>query len=737
MVFKNNRQFGDDYPFNSKSYPFSKTLKKYSTRNLGRAFFSDGNVQVLGMPLIYDHIEIFDNFNLGFSDEAVYYKSHKIKLVIYTLDNYKDLLDKYPKADLEFDEICIFFCLQDQKVITKIKLGESLQKYSRFTSVQDTASFSFIVPLSQIQQKTITTKSIIDLLSTDAELFTTNFIQDFKTIALNEVFFLDREERIIFQKFDPNLGQCVSSLLYGEQVKIRVTADQVPENTTILVKLVATANQTLDGIEKMEWTVKFHNNIAETPYFTIPLFWFDEQILKYNYPTKYYSRLEANPKAYTTTFRESPPVFSIEVSYEKSQKLSPKNNPLLIPNSYRRNYEELIGSFQKDNSTYEDHFIALNPEIEKLVNKFVNYIYHFDDEVSKHISPTKNHLSKARQNDIEYNNLFRRVEKDATELWKTALIPFAKSNLPHCDDRPLYWARLKMQSQLKRLPLFKEDINYEKSQVKEGTKLEEIITLLEEKSRHYTDVDFGYTLSKKILVTGFDPFFLNSLDHNSQGQNINQSNPSGCVALYLEANRLQNHKIQTMIIPVRYTDFDNSQNPEKGQGTGIIEKYIKPWIKKVDMIITISQGNPKEYNLDVFATLRRGGISDNMNFTREKSSKSMDETAPETLVSTLPDSLTQGDSKARFYGIYHLDHKTLNATKENYPTVQIDEAPGGNFLSNEIFYRVAKLRNENNPSLPTGHFHVPKLQIRTEEFSQTKTIELLNQVIQTLKYSEL
>lgn len=34
---------------------------------------------------------------------------------------------------------------------------------------------------------------------------------------------------------------------------------------------------------------------------------------------------------------------------------------------------------------------------------------------------------------------------------------------------------------------------------------------------------------------------------------------------------------------------------------------------------------------------------------------------------------------------------------------------GGDYLSNEIFYRVSLLRNSYNPTLKSGHLHVPKL----------------------------
>lgn len=35
---------------------------------------------------------------------------------------------------------------------------------------------------------------------------------------------------------------------------------------------------------------------------------------------------------------------------------------------------------------------------------------------------------------------------------------------------------------------------------------------------------------------------------------------------------------------------------------------------------------------------------------------------------------------------------------------------GSNYLSNEIFYRVSKMRDELKPNLPTGHLHIPLTQ---------------------------
>lgn len=227
--------------------------------------------------------------------------------------------------------------------------------------------------------------------------------------------------------------------------------------------------------------------------------------------------------------------------------------------------------------------------------------------------------------------------------------------------------------------------------------------------------------------------------------NIKQSNPSGCVALNLFDTLTENKLgyIQSMIVPVRYKDFDSSSNSTSGQGEGIIEKYIKAWINKVDMIITISQALPDQYHIDVFATATRGGFEDNLNYTRIKNSKSVSDTSPETIVTTLPENFTVNPSQAIFYGKYFenegeyfnygrdLDNSPHNALKSNFPSSKIYYGPGGNYLSNEIFYRVAKMRSEMKPTLATGHFHVAKLQNDTENFDIDKT----NQLIDTVKNS--
>ena len=157
-----------------------------------------------------------------------------------------------------------------------------------------------------------------------------------------------------------------------------------------------------------------------------------------------------------------------------------------------------------------------------------------------------------------------------------------------------------------------------------------------------------FLLSKKIgqiaTAPGFDPFILNAFDHPKKKGNIFQSNPSGCVALALNNEKLGSRKskaiVQSMMIPVRYADFDGCQHKKNGQGPGIIEKYIAPWIDKVDMILTISQSLPGDYHIDKFATARRGGFEDNNNCKRKPNSKAI-ATDNEWIETTLPKEMTK------------------------------------------------------------------------------------------------
>ncbi|GGX16018.1 type VI secretion system tube protein TssD [Aquimarina muelleri] len=480
-----------------------------------------------------------------------------------------------------------------------------------------------------------------------------------------------------------------SDFRYGEQVKLYIkTINMAGQKIDVVI-------ESNDGTFKKEFKqIEVLNNETTTiDPFHIPIKEYDQSIEIYNYT----QHLTAVKKNTIKTFK---------VSINETTYSNPKE--LLIPHTYRRNYEELIGLFNTDNSgkkdkqtNYENKFINSTTDIKSIVDEFIEKVIAEDITISE-IKPL--------------------VEEKATALWDAAVKQVQGGNF---DDRPLYWARNKMQTWLKRSPLFKDQVDLETSIVCPDTELENIIKLFEEKSRNYTGIDFSKAGNKKkILITGFDPFLLNSFDHKyKRGFNILQSNPSGCVALNFQGKNIENSFIQTMIVPVRYSDFDNSQQNDKGEGKGIIEKYIHNYIDQVDTIITISQSLPGDYNIDKFATLRRGGFNDNLDYTREDNSKALNSN-DEWIETTLPKEMTNAP-----YVEYNWEFDRVPNPKKIKPDKEqkLSQGSGGNYLSNEIFYRVARLRKEKKPILPTGHFHISKLQNENvrEDFSNNKTKEMI------------
>ncbi|MBC8756560.1 hypothetical protein H2O64_17950 [Kordia sp. YSTF-M3] len=381
--------------------------------------------------------------------------------------------------------------------------------------------------------------------------------------------------------------------------------------------------------------------------------------------------------------------------------------------AYERNYEEAIGTeIFSGTIKNEDQFIALQSEIQTVASSFETSLNNLDVQSS-----------------LLYSQITSLVSQKSRELWEKA-VQYVQANPTDADDRPLYWARLKMASILKAHPYFLGDIR-EDSQIAPDSDLEKTITLMEEESRNYTKVDFSGAPAgaKKILVTGFDPFLLDESNPAYSG-NKRQSNPSGCVALSLHGTMTANNLgyIQTLIVPVRYKDFDSNANSTEGQGEGVIEEYIQPFINQVDMIITVSQSGPGNYNIDRYATVTRGGFNDNLDYTRQALSRSIEinSTNLEWIETTLPPEfidppIVYDYSYVDSTGAFHSNSNGIDP-----PTVgeRMNEGPGSDYLSNEIFYRVAKMREELRPTLPTGHFHISKIQIGTADFNggNTKTL---------------
>ncbi|MER5730581.1 pyroglutamyl peptidase [Streptomyces sp. NPDC002138] len=271
------------------------------------------------------------------------------------------------------------------------------------------------------------------------------------------------------------------------------------------------------------------------------------------------------------------------------------------------------------------------------------------------------------------------------------------------DDRPLYWARLRMTVQLVQwTPGFPVD-------------RPALRTRFEDASRGLTANDFRGTPGvRRLFVSGFDPFGLDAEPR--------RANPSGSAVLQLNGRRLTLAdgtpvEIRAVVLPVRYADFD----------AGIVERAYGPRLaagpRAADMITSISQGYPGIFTLEAWAGRARSAdpYPDNAD-ALSGGTYAHPVTAPglgpgaEFLRTTLPtDAMTAVQSP---YPV------RLNTAVSEIPAgqdspVDREDGPtpgsravaggGGGYLSNEVAYRSNRLRTELNPRLPGGHLHTPVL----------------------------
>ena len=305
-----------------------------------------------------------------------------------------------------------------------------------------------------------------------------------------------------------------------------------------------------------------------------------------------------------------------------------------------------------------------------------------------------------------------------------------------------------MQVRLKRHTLFENDIDFVPSIVNENSELAKIITIFEEKSRNYNEIDFSKANGKKkLLLSGFDPFVLNPF----KSGNVLQSNPSGVTALSLHGKTIGNYYIQTFIFPTRYADFDSFN-----AGKGVVETFFQPHIQNVDMIITASQGSPFRFEVDRFPCKNRGGLADNMFWGNassgydDKNFKQLTD-GEEFYETTLPyDKIVPNKNNPNdTFWVYlnqtfiangakyskdEIEGTLLNGKLSKIQSLKSIKGSGSNYLSNEIFYRVAKIRTEQKPTLSTGHLHLPLIQEKPADVypRKNKSTEDINPKIKEL-----
>lgn len=310
------------------------------------------------------------------------------------------------------------------------------------------------------------------------------------------------------------------------------------------------------------------------------------------------------------------------------------------------------------------------------------------------------------------------VQSFSFELWENAKKRIAKTN--NYDDRELYWARL-LSSKVIRTTSPKFSITQ--------AQLKTLLTLLEEGSRGRTDLAFSSGSTKKILLTGFDPFLLD--------KNINQSNPSGVAALLLDGQVINYNgisaEIYTVMVPVRYEDFDQ----------GIIESLLAPYyaLNNVDMVVTVSMGRT-EFDLERFPGKRRSVTApDNANIVYGGT-----QTSP--VIPKLNGRPLPGNEFVKFSlpvnymqkakGSYKvIDNHEVTTLEKTYKAGSYGELKnsiavnggGGGYLSNEISYRSIRLRDALNSSIPTGHIHTPRIQ-QFEPETEAKIVKQIKAMLE-------
>ncbi|MGB8192146.1 MAG: S8 family serine peptidase [Chitinophagaceae bacterium] len=304
------------------------------------------------------------------------------------------------------------------------------------------------------------------------------------------------------------------------------------------------------------------------------------------------------------------------------------------------------------------------------------------------------------------------------------------------DDRPLYWARLKALVILKGHPYLLQTIE----------EAEGLIQLFDSKSRGWGAVSFAGAPAgaRRVLLTGFDPFGLNKA---LGGDNFLQNNPSGVAALFLHGKTIvHNGKtgfIQTAMIPVRYRDFDNKN----------VDGFFGPFFvtpNQVDTIATMSQGREFRYDIERFmAKYRNPALTDNEGVLGGEPlyyvpGGQPGDVVPETDNSLLPEFIettlpvasivpgTFANAQVIFnqawdaQGLPDPDRGDSAPGSGNTPTPPAPAAgaisvqgSGGNYLSNEICYRVALQRVKHGSAIKTGHIHLPILQnLVTQDFDK-------------------
>ncbi|MFD4559579.1 pyroglutamyl peptidase [Streptomyces sp. NPDC058469] len=313
-------------------------------------------------------------------------------------------------------------------------------------------------------------------------------------------------------------------------------------------------------------------------------------------------------------------------------------------------------------------------------------------------------FTRALERAHSYAQARRIVVDEGTALWRRAVgraqgWGAAGGDLSRDDDRPLYWARLGMTREVRG---WEPEFGISERQ------RAALLGQLEVTSRGQSSIRYPHEKGmKRILVTGFDPF---TLDQDSR-----ISNPSGATALALDGTVIQTAdgpaRIETAMFPVRWADF----------AEGSVERALRPYLPKVDLFTTVSQGRVGRFDVERTNGAWRGGYPDNDNVSKTETVPVADPASqPQWTSTTLPYKEIVAADTGRFPVYDHTEVTeipaggTVPVVRPAGPTAgsTARAGGGGNYLSNEIAYRATLLRDRLglHDSLPGGHIHTPVLQ---------------------------
>ncbi|MCG9722741.1 hypothetical protein [Shewanella sp. Isolate7] len=290
------------------------------------------------------------------------------------------------------------------------------------------------------------------------------------------------------------------------------------------------------------------------------------------------------------------------------------------------------------------------------------------------------------------------VAHQGERLWQQAVRDVQSGGQ---DDRSLYWSRLAMKKTLKQSKPAFNMADWQRTI---------LLKAVEKSSRGFSDIHFDEDSQIRILLTGFDPFFLD--------RHIDQSNPSGLTALALDGYKFsvdgKKAQIETVMIPVRFADFDQ----------GIIESLLTPVYREnsVNAIFTVSMGRD-DFDLERFPGRNRSAAApDNLNVLTGATAQSPQAPmfdgkplyGPEFVEFSLPVGAMQS-VKGRWK--VNDNHTVTTLSRGEFDASSLAElqnatsvnGSGGGYLSNEISYRAVLLGQRFNSGIKVGHIHTPRV----------------------------